>query len=409
MAKPRIVVVDPSQKGGAAVATLLRFRRWNTTLAEVSDLPSLTGDASVLFAVENDAGDGLAALREASRDGSSAARILLCKPSMATRIVARGEPVHQVVARPANGDKVLAAVKRALRVGDLMGDPTITTVARSLARVPALPGTWVALNDLLQSDTATMHDATALVERDPGLAAKVLRLVNSGLFGADRPTASLFDALQRLGLAMVRDLVLSTELFTDVDDVRFNGAFGPGPLSTTSFLVACTARSVAPRAAVNTAFTSGLFHQLGRLAFATQAPDRFAQVIERAATGTAFAIAERQVFGVDSRAFAAWMLAHWGMPHEVVEAVQWSAEPSAATGRGAPLALSVNLGARLIEEAWRRVIDGTELRLVTRVELAPWGLSDYLETWRDEANELVSRNRSARGQAMPGERPVVTS
>lgn len=392
MFRPRIVVIDPSGDSRMAVSTLLRYRRWNAVELAARDIDQLPDDTVVVFAVENGAGDGMRALRRACKNGLRAARILLCSPKVAARVVARGEPAHQVVARPANADKVLESVKRALRVRDLVGDPDVNAVASTLASVPALPDTWVALNELLQSDTASMQDAASLVERDPGLAAKVLQLVNSGMFAMERPVATLFAAVQRLGISMVRDLVLSAELFEDVDDPRFEDAFGPGPLSTTSYLVARASRMVAPRAAVHTAFTSGLFAQLGRMAFATQARDRFLEAVRmHGEAGTPLEVCEARVFGVDSRTLSAWMLATWGLPHEVVEAVRWSADPTRATGRGAPLALSVFLGARLIEEAWLQVVDARDVQLVSRAELAPWGLSDALADWREEAQRMVER------------------
>ena len=281
MVKPRIIVVDPSGEGRAAVSSVLRFRRWSGSEMDPFDVADMPEDVDVVLAVENARGEGAIALRQVRRSGCQAARILLCDARTAAQVVARGEPAHQVVVRPASGEKVLSAVKRSLRVRDLLRDPNVRAVASSFSSLPAMPDTWLRLNELLESETATMQDAVTLVERDVGLSAKVLQLVSSGLFGLERPMGSLFAALQRLGLAVVRDLVLSVELFEDLDAEDLSDVFGPLPMSRTSHLVAMAARRVAPRAAIDSAFSAGLFHQLGRMVFAAQAPGLFRKALER--------------------------------------------------------------------------------------------------------------------------------
>ena len=212
MYKPRIVVIDPAGTGRAAVSGVLHHRRWTGESATWTEAATLPVDTAVVLAVEDHQGRGRQALRSAREAVPGASRILVCSARVASMAVARGEPAHQVVVQPANAEKVLASVKRALRVRSLLRDPAVVEVAASFESLPAMPKTWRALCRLLESESSTLQDAAALVERDVGLSAKVMQLVNSGLFGLPRPVGSLFDALQRMGLCVVRDLVLSTEL-----------------------------------------------------------------------------------------------------------------------------------------------------------------------------------------------------
>lgn len=389
---PRIVVMDPSHTDPHTVSTLVRSRRWHAVEVQLGDLAEadLAG-ASVVIAFEDDLGQGTAALRAAKAHAESTARILVCDTATAARAIARGEPTHQVVVRPAGQEKVRAAIQRALRVQDLLDDPMVRQSVSALGTLPPRPGTWFALCEVLRSDSATLGDAADLVQQDVGLAAKVLRLANSGMLGGDRHLGSLFTALQRLGLKVVRDLVLAVEVFDAAGAADETHALAPIPLFLTSQAVACTAREVAPRAATDIAFTAGLLFQLGRLIFASKDRARFAQVLDRVADGQDAHHAEAVVFGVDSRSFAAWLLASWGLPHEVVEAVRWCDTPSKASGRGSPLALSVYLASRLVEEAaWQRVC-GESRVLVTRAELAPWGLSASLDRWRQDSRDILAR------------------
>ncbi|MEM6925892.1 MAG: HDOD domain-containing protein [Myxococcota bacterium] len=394
MARPRILVVDPAGSDDALVDAVRQHRRWRVALAGADDAVSLAASAWVVVAIDDAEGRGLRALRAVRQSGSAASRILVFEPAVAARVVARGEPAHQVVMRPALASKLRAAIERAIRVRELVEDETLGAVAASLGTLPAQPRTWVSLCELLDSDTATMKDAADLVERDVGVAAKVMQLVNSGMFQRSRPVGSLFQALQLLGLGIVRDLVLCVEVVHLVGPVQLPVEISPIDHQTNTRAIAMAARTVAPRAAVDVAFTAGLLQSLGRLLFATRAPTLYTEVVQRVMRGEPADRAELRVFGVDSRAFSAWMLANWGLPHEVVEAVRWCDQPERASGRGAPLALSVYLAQRLVHELAVRETTGEELALVSASDLAPWGLSGALGGWRDTVAEIYDSLRA---------------
>ncbi|HHO53786.1 MAG TPA: HDOD domain-containing protein [Deltaproteobacteria bacterium] len=398
MGKPRIVVIDAGSEATSAIETVMRYRRWVSLRVDVSDALSAIEGATVILVLEGPDGEGTQLLRRIRSAGSEAARLLLCDARCAATSVARGEPAHQVVVAPATPDKVMAAIKRALGVRDLLRDPRVCSVAGNLGTLPAMPRIWTALNRLLDSDTASMDDAAQLVERDVGLASKVLQLVNSGMFGVKRSVGSLKHALQLLGLKLVRDLVLSVELLSDLEAPELFERIIPISAQRQAHLVATAARAVAPRAALETAFTAGLLSQLGRLVFLSRTPDRYRDVLVAVEAGSALAAAEIEIYSTDGPTLGAWLLASWGLPHEVVEAVRWCERPEGASGRGAPLALSVYLASRLVEEAaWASV--GRSVALIGRAELEPWGLSDSLDEWREHVRELFRQTDPAPGRS----------
>ena len=81
-----------------------------------------------------------------------------------------------------------------LEVGDLYSLPAVAMEVLALARDPAL-------------DAA---DLKASLERDPALAAKVLRVVNSSLFGLAHPVSSLNQAITMLGLRPLKIAITHT-------------------------------------------------------------------------------------------------------------------------------------------------------------------------------------------------------
>src|SRR6266540_4327631 len=74
---------------------------------------------------------------------------------------------------------------------------TILEIARSLP-----PGARVfsKLGVLLRDESSELEDIAALIKRDAAMAAHVIRMSNSVAYRGEQPTASVEEALARIGL-----------------------------------------------------------------------------------------------------------------------------------------------------------------------------------------------------------------
>src|SRR5690606_19284567 len=78
--------------------------------------------------------------------------------------------------------------------------------------LPTLPAVAVEMLRLLRDDNTTLKQIAKLVRREQGLATKVLRTVNSPLYGLRQPCRSIDRALAYLGLSAVKSIVLGFSL-----------------------------------------------------------------------------------------------------------------------------------------------------------------------------------------------------
>jgi HD-like signal output (HDOD) protein len=181
------------------------------------------------------------------------------------------------------------------------------------------------------ADQQALVDA---VERDPAIAAKLIHRATRADVPItrkvkDQMTTAL--ATRMLGAQKVRYIALGSELVT---------AYGRGPCPTFDyglFWQECTARAAAARTIARAsgrkefspdeASTAGLLCQIGRLAFATALPRKYAQLLEKAG-GRLDLLVELEFghFKVDHHEVAAEMMADWKMP-DLKEAVLHQADP----------------------------------------------------------------------------------
>ena len=170
----------------------------------------------------------------------------------------------------------------------------------------------------------------------------------SGEFGAPRsanPHCSLLQAILRLGIPESRRTLLASCLA---------GLFASKPLQDLwehSQAVAQKARDLAPLAGIDpdTAFIAGLLHDIGRLAFA-RLPAQL-RIIEQnwLAAGFPVVYAECLAYGIDHAALGAECLRAWGLPDNIVEAVEFHHRPECSRSR---LSALVTLADDFSEDLW---------------------------------------------------------
>lgn len=97
---------------------------------------------------------------------------------------------------------------------DVLALPLTSSTRQQLLaniHVPAVPPVLQQLQQLLQNPEASIEQVGALLAQDPLVSALVLRLANSAYMGFNLETASLEQALNRLGLNLLYALLLVVE------------------------------------------------------------------------------------------------------------------------------------------------------------------------------------------------------
>jgi HD-like signal output (HDOD) protein len=131
-------------------------------------------------------------------------------------------------------------------------------------RPPLLPRVALELMQVSQKASVGFDDVVGLLEQDPVLAAKVLSIAQSALYAPRSPILSLRQALVRLGLDTLRDLVVEAALTLRVFRVPGYGELMER-LGRHSTVTAHLMRVVCVRTAIEAeyAFLCGLLHDVG--------------------------------------------------------------------------------------------------------------------------------------------------
>ena len=206
---------------------------------------------------------------------------------------------------------------------------------RELASLRDLPPSPRTLDDawkVLGQETTSLTALADVLQRDPALTAKLLRLANSSYYGLPRPVSEVRTACIVLDFELIRSLAVGVSvldgLSRSVDRALHLSVFWRHCVGTGT-----AAQALARRASldVSTAFCAGVLHDLGKLVLATLSPARWTRAEQSGAGG------EVSEFGASHAEVGAWLGARWHFPTELVDAIRGHHDPAASVGNWAAL------------------------------------------------------------------------
>jgi len=252
---------------------------------------------------------------------------------------------HQLLSKPCDLDLLERAVECGAGLQGRRSRPEVAQVLGLLQSLPSLPRLYWDLVRELDRPTASSASVSKIIEQDMAMTARVLQMANSAFFASPRSVRSVRDAITSLGLQAIRAAVLQLHLFRAMGDIAVPRGFSLEKLQTRSLHCAwLTNQMLADPEERKTAYSAAVLHDVGYLVLAVGLPEASARIRNRArSTGEALHRLETEELGCDHAEIGARMLALWGLPVPLVEAVAYHNDPlrSGATRFGAIAAVHV--------------------------------------------------------------------
>lgn len=204
-----------------------------------------------------------------------------------------------------------------------MSHPIVERLKRD-DNLPSLPAIAVQLLGMTENEDVSITDMARVIEQDPALALKILRVVNSSLFGMPRQISSMERATVILGIRTLRVMALGFSLVDTLSKHRPEG-FDYTAYWRRSLTTAVAGRMFAEkisRGLADTAFTGGMLCDIGILAGCQWGGPEYEEVVHRqAADNGLFQEIEQRLLGLTHETISAELLAFWGLPKDICTTV----------------------------------------------------------------------------------------
>lgn len=190
--------------------------------------------------------------------------------------------------------------------------------------IPTIPTILNEINTVFASAEGSAKDAAKVIEKDPAIAARVLRLVNSSFYGLKSPVSSINLACSIVGLKVIRNVVVQATVMGTFGKARTLEGFDADWLWDHSFKTALAARLLAQKSKVgkalgkDDAYTCGLIHDIGKMVLLDSQTDQFAQALRLSRqSGVPLAKAEGEVFGFNHAHVGGLLAMRWKLADSV--------------------------------------------------------------------------------------------
>lgn len=188
----------------------------------------------------------------------------------------------------------------------------------ALENVQAARPVAMEVLQLADDPDADAGRVAACIERDPILAAQVLRLANSAAFGMASQVRTTQIAVAILGFSTIRSVAIMV-----ASGLRNLKHPAPAGFWEHSASTAAACSVVSRRFGVNPGdgFAIGLIHDIGIPMLNTIDPDAYASVVDAGLDGAAACHVEAVEFGMSHAGAAATVLGNWSFPATLVAAI----------------------------------------------------------------------------------------
>jgi len=217
-----------------------------------------------------------------------------------------------------NGDEVEQAAAKSLAAtaGTVIGAKPFPESARKLA-------------ELSSKENTPVQKYVQVLEQDPALSAKLLRVVNSAGFGLRQKCTSVRHAVSIVGSKRLHQMA-TTAAVLDLYDSDSDTAV---KTLEHSAIMGAFCRYLAAHLSLpaDDLFAIGALHDIGKLMMLETFGERYRKLVERAQDepDVIFSL-ERAEYGFDHGVLAAHVLKAWNIPEPIPKVVAWHHEVTRA-------------------------------------------------------------------------------
>lgn len=200
-------------------------------------------------------------------------------------------------------------------------------------RLPPFPQVAIRVMQLAEKESVALHELSDLVSSDPAFASEVLTIANSLLYAPRFPASSILQAIAVMGANHLQGMCLTVGARAYLGKSLSHPAIrGLWRHNLACALIAEQLASVGFMEK-EVAYTSGVLHDIGRLALAAVRPKEYAGLLgTHRGPANSILQCERDLFGWDHCQTGRQLIADWKMPGEFEAIVSEHHDPRHVEG-----------------------------------------------------------------------------
>ncbi|MGE0645099.1 MAG: HDOD domain-containing protein [Nitrospira sp.] len=206
-------------------------------------------------------------------------------------------------------------------------------LVESCTNVFTLPEIYFRVRDVVDDPDSTIDDLADALKLDPAISVRLLRMVNSALYGFPKQIDTITRAVNLLGFQAVNDLVTATTISRTFSGMTIELMDVP-KFWRKCVLCAVLAGKIAKSCGIGDSerfFIEGLLREIGHFVLYQTVPQRAqSALVEADYLDSAIAEVEQSNIGCDFVEVGAELIRFWGMPMQIEQAIRYQLSPKEA-------------------------------------------------------------------------------
>jgi len=213
-----------------------------------------------------------------------------------------------------------------IELGKIMKQDRISKIINEVQKLPTLPSVANKVTKLLKDPTCTAIRVSEVIDKDPSLTIRVLRLVNSAYYSIRSEVTNVRHAVALLGFKTITQMVITISVF-DVFKGGYGREFDREGFWKHSIGCGVISQKIAQLtgyAGADDCFTAGLLHDIGKVVVDQYLHEEMEKVIKLTQEhDISFADAETEIMGINHADIGGQVMENWKIPIPIMVAVKY--------------------------------------------------------------------------------------
>jgi HD-like signal output (HDOD) protein len=208
----------------------------------------------------------------------------------------------------------------------------INNIITKIDEFPTLPTIYTKIEEVTNDPRATASDVANIISQDQASATKVLKLVNSPIFGFKRNISTISQSVVMLGFDEIKKIVLTISIIDAFKDIGSSKYLKPIDLWKYSIAMGIISKIIAENLdntkfkveSIEKVFLCGVLHGIGKLLFMKMLPELYDKVITYSYENkVSTRETEIKIIGMHNSTAGRLLSEKWNLPSEIKDVIKY--------------------------------------------------------------------------------------
>ena len=233
--------------------------------------------------------------------------------------------------KPWKNQELLRVIENIFGIEELLESKNLLEVINKMDFLPLPDRLYAQVMQLINQD-ADIKEIAAAIENAPGIAAKILQVANSAIYGIK--VGSVTQAITYLGLRNVKDIVLVTGLYRNTESITnpclirdLNIIWTHSVL--TNKILFFLYQTLLHKKIQDACATAGLLHNIGKVVLLSKYAAQYLAAVQAISPkqDQYYYYEEMEFLAVSHAEIGAYLLSWWELPYSIVETALFHHNP----------------------------------------------------------------------------------